>query len=390
MPEPGWHLPYMTPGERVLWQTEPEKRRLGFLPIALLSMGLLISLCIPAGMGLYGLFSRTGSPKGPALLCSFAGTAWLVLAACQALFPWLLRQMGRRHPDFILTDRRILRNRGNRVDAVLLHQLPAPTLTHHADGTATLTFWPAVAHNPEQDSGRANLGSLLGFTIPRIQHADKLQAALRDTRVKHERPRPIADAPLLPIEPDEVLLWQGQPGSRRPLLQRLSGRYIPANSGHWLIGMWIILLAAGFLAMAVTAIGWQRDMWPLYLTLAGMMALGVAVAFAPLIRSLRHTRRTDYVLTNRRIIRRIDGFTSELRLDQPTPLMIYLAGGMGGHATLMLTTLPTHHGGKTIALSDAATSMEGFQLRDIPDAARVADLIAAITALRKEPARDNA
>lgn len=372
-----WHLPYMTSGERVLWQTEPEKRRLSFRWIAAGAIALMTALTIPAGMLLCDVFVRHGSPPALSVIASVLAALWLWLLMGQGLYPLLLRQVGRRHPEFVVTDRRILRNRGGMVDAVLLHQLPEATLTPEADGTATLTFWPNVAHNPERDSGRANLGSLLGFSIPHIQQADRLQAIMQDARVKHERATPLAEAPLIPLEPGETLLWQGQPARRRSLQQRLSGRYIATESGSWAIGLWIMLMVAGFMTMVILEVGWQRDMWPMYLLLSGVMAVGIALTLAPLRRGRRQTRQTDYVLTDRRVLRRIDGFVSELRLDLPTPLMIYLAHGRGGCATLMLATLPTIHGGKTITLSDASAPMEGFQLRDIPDAARVADLIAA-------------
>lgn len=384
MPEPGWHLPYMTSGERVLWQTEPEKRRLTFLPIALLCVLLLAALCIPAGMCLYGLLLRTGSLHGPATVCSIAGAVWLGLAACQALIPWMLRQAGRRHPEYVLTDRRILRSRGGLVDSLLLHQLPEPTLMQEKDGTSTLLFWPAAAHNPEVDAGRANLGGMLGFCIRNTPHGHHICGALRQARVRHERPRPIFDTPLIPLEPGESLLWQGSPTRKRPLANLLSGRYITGESGGWFFWAWGLVISVGFSALVLSEIGWQGDIWPMYAMLAAMAALCGGMLARPLLRQTRMPRNTAYVLTDRRLIRRIDGHESEIRLDREAGTPIYLACGRSGTATLMLCSLPR----QTASLSDAAAVMEGFQLTDVPDAARVADLIAAITALRKEPDHD--
>ena len=381
MYEPGWHLPYMTSGERILWQTEPEKRRLSFRWIALGVSALLALMCIPVGMLLYGVLVRHGSPHIPAVfVCVMAGV-WLALLLCQYMLPWLLRQLGRRQTEYAVTDKRILRWRGGQVDSVMLHQLPEPTLLHEPDGTSTLIFWPVAAHNPERDSGRVNLGSMAGFSLHHMQHGEQLCRALRETRVKHERPRPIAGEPFLPIEPGERLLWQGEPAKRDRLLRNwLSGRPVTGEKGGWFFGSWMLAASLGFAGMVLAETGWQWEMWPMYLVLLGMALIGALMLIIPLTRGTRRARHTLYVLTDRRLIRSIDGFVSECRLDRGEALPIYLAQGQGGTATLMLCSFPVSRGGTRVTFSDAAAPMEGFQLRQIGDAARVADLIAAVQA----------
>lgn len=380
MYEPGWHTPYMTSGERLLWQTEPEARRLSFRWFTLGAAVLLSLICIPVGMLLYEALTRTGSPRMISVVFSVLGACWAALLLCQELVPWLLRQLGRRQPEFVVTDKRILRRRGGLVDGLLLHQLPPPTLTQEADGTATLVFWPTAFHNPERDSGRANLGSMAGFSMPHIHQADRLLAVLQETRMKHERPRPIADEPLIPLERGELLLWQGRPGRRESRLQQmLSGRYIAGQNGEWFVGAWVMLLALGFLALLVIETGWQWELWPVYLLLLTMLLAGAALLTSALQGAARQPRITEYVLTNRRLLRRINGFVSECPLDRGEMLPVYMARGTNGAATLMLCSLPMRPGGR-ITLSEAAAPMEGFQLRYLPDAARVMDLIAAVQA----------
>lgn len=380
MPEPGWYLPYMTSGERVLWQTEPEKRRLSFRLIALFSAVLLAALCIPLGMLLYHALIRSSSPHLPSLVVSIAGALWAGLALCQTLIPWLLRQTGRRHPEYVLTDRRILRIRGNLVDSAMLHQLPEPHITPEKDGTTTLHFWPVAAKNPERDSLRSNLGSLMGLSIRHVQHGPQLLAALKEVRVKHERPRPIGEEPLIPLEKGESLLWQGAPAGRRPLDSLLTGRYITGISDGWFAWSWGLVISVGFGAMVLLEVGWLWDMWPMYALLL-IVALTCALMLLGAFRG--HTRRprnVAYVLTDRRLIRRIDGQMSEIRLEREAGTPVYLAQGRSGTATLMLCSLPLSHGGTRVVLPDSSAVMEGFLLRSIPDAARVADLIAAVQA----------
>ncbi|MBQ2951936.1 MAG: hypothetical protein IJE07_00095 [Clostridia bacterium] len=379
MTEPGWHLPYMTSGERVLWQTEPETRRLSFRWIALGAAAFLALLCVPIGLLAYCALRHYSSPHVPSVIFSVMAACWVGLLLCQGLIPWLLRQMGRKQAEFVVTDRRILRCRGSMVDGLLLHQLPEPILTQEADDTATLTFWPVAARNPEKDSGRANLGSMGGFSMPHIHQADRLLTVLREVRVRHERPRPIADPPLIPLERGEHLLWQGHPTRRDSgIRQLLSGRPIAGESGGWLFGTWAIVAPGGFLALLITGIGWQWELWPVYLFLLVMILAGAVTLRFALRQWARHPRQTDYVLTDRRLIRCIDGFISEWPLDRGEAQPVYLAQGQGGTATLMLCSLPTSRTGQRVTFSAAAAVMEGFQLRAIPDAARVADLIAAV------------
>jgi len=381
MYEPGWYLPYMTSGERILWETEPEKRRLSFRWIALGASALLALMCIPAGLLLYGVLVRYGSPHIPAVfVCAMAGV-WLTLLLCQYLVPWLLRQLGRRQTEYAVTDKRILRWRGGLVDSVLLHQLPEPTLLPEPDGTSTLLFWPVAAHNPERDSGRVNLGSMAGFSLHHVQHGESLCRALRETRVKHEKLREMAREPLLPIEAGERLIWQGEPARRDSLLRNwLSGRPVAGEAGGWFFGAWMLAVSLGFAGMVLAETGWRQDMWPMYLVLLGMALIGALMLVVSLTRGTGKPRHTLYVLTDRRLIRSIDGFVSECRLDRGESLPIYLAQGQDGVATLMLCSFPVSRGGTRLTFSDAAAPMEGFQLRQIGDAARVAELIAAVQA----------
>ena len=121
-------------------------------------------------------------------------------------------------------------------------------------------------------------------------------------------------------------------------------------------------------------------MWPMYLVLLGMALIGALMLVVSLTRGTGKPRHTLYVLTDRRLIRSIDGFVSECRLDRGESLPIYLAQGQDGVATLMLCSFPVSRGGTRLTFSDAAAPMEGFQLRQIGDAARVAELIAAVQA----------
>lgn len=374
MTERNWYQAYMTGGERVMWESEPEKRGLS---LYVRDVAVLGALAVAGGWGgfiLHMLLTDQNVPIEIQVFMTIIIGLWVLFAAHEFIGPWMARQRGLRSASYVITDRCILRNRAGMVDGLLLSQLPEPILTDEKDGRGTIRFWPEAAGNRERGSCRANLGNMAGFELRQIAHAQKVHDLLRSLKVKAVKPQPICDEPLLPIEKDERLLWQGRPDKWQCLRSADKSR-LPGMA-------WALTLIGGFDLLIVILVGWQPDIWVVHLLLLGMALVCLLPCLLPFLADVKRLRRMEYVLTDRRVLRRSGKHISEKRLDRGDAPFIYLAQGKDGTATLMLTELSTTPGGR-IVFADASWKMEGFQILHIGEAARVMDAVEA--ASRTEP-----
>lgn len=369
MTERNWYQAYMTGGERVMWESEPEKRGLS---LYVRDVVMVLALAAAGGWGgfiLHMLLSDQDVPVEIQVFMTIVIGLWVLFAAHEFIGTWLTRQRGLHGACYVITDRRILRNRVGMVDGLLLSQLPEPILTDERDGRGTLRFWPVAAGNAEAGSCRANLGNMAGFELRQIARAQEVLELLRSLRAKPVPLRPIHDEPVIPLIQNERLLWQGRPDKWQCLRSADKSR-LPGAA-------WVLTVIGGFDLLVVILVGWQPDIWIVHLLLLGMALVCLLPCLLPFLADVKRLRRTEYVLTDRRALRRSGKFVSEERPDRDDAPLVYLAQGKEGTATLMLTTLATTPGGRII-FADASMTMEGFQLQHVPQAVRVMDALEAI------------
>lgn len=376
MRDMNWFEPYMTPGERALWTGEPAKRSLSLR--AMEAVFLLLTL-LAVGWGsfvLYPVLTAEGWPPTVYIVFAVIVGYWILMAVYQFTWPWLRRMKGLHSASYAITDRRILRCRAGLVDGLLLAHLPTPHLALEKDGSGSIRFWPVAAGNRESSSCKANLGNMAGFELSHIPDASQVYDLLCGLKAAHPAVAPIADKPLIPLEAGEKLLWQGSPDSRRCRPE--------IKADGWLFPSWMIIAAGGFEVMVMLTVGWAEGIWMVYGFLSALVLAGVLMLLIPLQRSRKEMTGAVYAVTDRRILRQQGKRLSGLRLDRGELPPGYMAQGRDGTATLMLCSLPVSHGGTRITFSDAAGTMEGFQLRQLQEAARVAEIIGAAAAQYRE------
>lgn len=138
-----WYAAHLQPGERVLWQGAPGHRPFWTNENApmLLMLPLCAAVCGLIGFAVQNIVSAGVRVPLPILLAAAAlvlpVAGWLVwLGLLQWVTPWLLL----RRTAYVITDKRILRLRGRRIDALdLLHE-PEITLRPERDGHGSLLF----------------------------------------------------------------------------------------------------------------------------------------------------------------------------------------------------------------------------------------------------------
>lgn len=138
-----WYAPFLQPDETVRWNEKPGLRPFWTnenAPIVLLAP--LCSLFLGAiGTALYSMLTH-GLQRQP---IAMIGTLALVLPLIVYLiyigfFQWISPWMLLRQTEYVITDKRILRRRGKRIDALDMLRLPDITLRPEKDGHGSLLF----------------------------------------------------------------------------------------------------------------------------------------------------------------------------------------------------------------------------------------------------------
>lgn len=367
MTERNWYQAYMTDGERVMWESEAGR---GGLSLRWMDTLRVIATL---GFGSWGvmmlcLVLRDKVPDAIGIFMIVVIGLWLGMMLYQFVGPWWRRQRGLHQASYVITDRRILRCRAGVVDGLLLSQLPEPVIREEADGHGTICFWPEAANNQERGSCRANLGNLAGFELRRITHVREVCELLHDLQAKPVPMKTCHEAPFVPLEKGERLLWQGRPDARQC--------WQSANRENLLGSLWAISLAGGFDVMTITLMGWRADLWPVHLFCLFGVLVGAAMGLIPFLLSYRKICLRAYVLTDSRVLLRDGRYTSEKRLDRGESPLIYLAQGREGTATLMLATLPADGAGRRAFTRQSAESA-GYLLAHVCYAAQVMDMVEA-------------
>lgn len=387
MPDPRWYAPWITPGETLLWEGRPAER-----PPLFQKEDAKCLLFLPfLGVGGFMLYTVAAS-DAPGWLtwgfCAIVGV-WLLGMLLSMLAPLLYRLWLTPALAYAVTNRRILRYRRGTVDALDVAHLPKGRVLPTREGCGTITFAMerqnrmhvsgsgfSVSMSMPQDwlSGllRTSMGSLDSFDLYHLAQADRVLALIRSVEVSIPQVQPLSDAPLLPLDPGEKLLWQGRPGH-----PPFGFDYDWLNILPGLFALGIGLFAVG----VMTFLPRQTEDSPLVFQL--VFSIPIFIGLYLLIgRSLLQRwqmRRTVVVVTDRRILRAVGN-----KVETCTPgetLRMGLFQGREGCGSIILGDVWAAVQSRSSRSNGSLNAIPAFQLPFIPDATRCMD---AINALRKE------
>nr|MBR4279940.1 hypothetical protein [Clostridia bacterium] len=376
-----WYEPYMTDGEKLLWQGKPAENAPTFCKEDAKSLLFLPFL----GMGGFMLYTIASSGAPGSLLMGFGAVigVWVLGVLLSSLGPTLYRLWLQGDMAYAVTDRRILRYRRGTVDALDVAHLPKGRVLPTKDGCGTVTFamekTTAVrvttgsihfSMSMPQDwlSGmlRTSMASLDGFELFHIPEAEQVLALIRSIEPSIPDVPPLTEAPLLPLEPGEVLLWQGKPetppiGFDYDWLNIMPGFFV---AGIGAVGQAMLSLAAAPVSLR--------------LIFVIPIVVGLFLLFGRALLQRIRMGRTTIVITDRRILRSVGGKVKELKPSET--LRMGLFQGRDGCGTVILGDVWAAAGAARNSRNPSLTRFPGFQLMFIPDAAKAMD---AVNALRK-------
>lgn len=394
MPASRWYEAYMTPGETLLWESRPAER-----PPVFQKEDAKCLLFLPfLGVGGFMLYTVASSDAPGWLMWGFCAIMgmWVLGVLLSTLAPLLYRLWLTPELAYAVTDRRILRYRRGTVDALDIAHLPQGRVLPTREGCGTITFAIERQTHVHVSGGgirfnmslpqdwlsgllRTSLASLDSFDLYHIAQADRVLALIRGIEPSIPDVQPLSDAPLLPLDPGEKLLWQGRPG--RP----------PFGFDYdWLnILPGLFALGIGLFVVGVTTfVPRQTGDSPLLIQLLFFIPIfvGLYMVAGRSLLQLINMRRTVIVVTDRRILRAVGG-----RVESCIPGETLRMGLFQGHSS--------HPGCGSVILGDvwaaaqsrssrnngSLNAFPAFQLPFIPDAARCMD---AINVLRKELSHD--
>ena len=370
-----WYTPWLTAHERVLWQGKPEPD--ASLAGSELSKGAPMLLMLGwGGFMLYKVLADGHVPPGILIgICVFVGV-WLGIAFWMGFGRTMLALRRLRDTEYVITNRRVLRRTGNTVDALDSRSMETPRLRQEADGKGTIRF---SKDNGDLDARHARHPSLAladAFALMSIPDADRVLHILAGMDKTVEPVHPLTDRPIIPIEEDEQLLWQGHPA-----VKGLGFTFsMHVNSDKWVGGLWAAMIGLA----AVVMLAWARaplEVWLVCSPFAAALVYGLYCLGLFSLRIQRQMNDEDYVITNRRVLRRIrDKITAYV---PGADDVIFLCRGREGCGTVVIGDL--REARRKVDANPRRRSMTdfpGFQLRSISDPLTAMD---ALHTLLPEP-----
>lgn len=386
MINPGWHLPYMTSGERILWEGQPAEHAPVFQKEDAKSLLFLPFL----GVGGFMLYTVATSDAPGWLMwgfCAIVGV-WLLFVLLSTLAPLLYRLWLTPELAYAVTDRRILRYRRGVVDALDIACLPKGRVLPTREGCGTITFAIEQKTRVHAAPGgfsvemsmpqswlsgmlRTSLATLDSFELLHIADAEQVLALIRGIEPSIPAVQPLMETPLLPLDPGEKLLWQGRPETPPFAFDYDWLNILP---GLFVLGIGL------FVVSVMTFLPRQAEdsilIFQLIFSIPVLIGLYLLIGRSLLDRF--NMRRTVIVITDQRIMRAVGG-----RVGSITPgetIRMGLFQGRDGCGTILLGDVWAAVLAAQGRSKRAIGSQPGFQLRNIPEAARAMD---AICALRK-------
>lgn len=167
--------PYLTPGEAILWKGKPEKGRLltsqdiYMIPFSLLWCGFAFFWEITAIMsGAPLIFTLFGLPFiGVGLYIVFGRFIWTSYI--------------RKRTAYVITNKKILRKRGNKIDMMDGGTMPPMFVTANSDGSGTIRFGQETPYY-RRNTLPISQNSML-FCLENVSDVARVQQVISDMKV---------------------------------------------------------------------------------------------------------------------------------------------------------------------------------------------------------------
>lgn len=348
----------LQPGERVLWQGKPGRFPFWTSENAPIILALPMAMAVWGVMGfaLYSILTAGVSTPWPVLAAILIGMTPLALwMGWIGLLQWVLPWLQLRRTAYLITDKRVLRQRGRQVDALDVLYLPDVTLRPEKDGHGSLL----IGRHPMEMGTSCHRGvseyhffRKEPFALWQIPEAKQVLTLLQ---ALPEQARAVAPAAQAPVE---RVLWQGKP-AHIPLTHQVQWAYLPP------------LLTAGAFLTALLALGLSGGpVWPLVIGTMAAMALPLYFSVGQYVRLHRRLRQTEYRITNREVIRRCGKNVQSCRIGALPALYMTIRPDGSGTIILSADYLGHEHRRDTNLLR-ILTVPRQLRLDCIPEVSRV-------------------
>ena len=365
-----WYEPYLQPNEEIRWQGQPDKHELG--AIGEIAKGAPMLLMLGWGGYILHMMLTSANTDHP-IAWGFCGIVivWMMIAFYIGFGKPLLAMHRLKKAEYVITDRRILRKMGRAVDALDSRCMPAPYLRKGAMHYGTITFGAGSADRNARYTRHPSLALADAFELRAIPEAAKVLEIIASMEKSAAPVKPLSDQPIIPLEKDERVLWQGRPerGSF-PLTFTMN-----LNSDKLLGGIWATLLPAALLAVFI----WLNVSVEAYLVAAPfwcVMLYGLHCLGLFSLRIHRQMNHEEYVITDRRVLRRVKQKITERILTRED--VIFLAQGRDSYGTVVIGNLRKATRKAARSRNFTLANAPGFQLRAIPDPTRAMDALCSI------------
>lgn len=158
--------PYITPGEAVLWKGKPEKGHL-FTSQDVFMIPFSIMWC---GFALFweGTVLSTNAP--------FFFKLWGIPFVCMGLYlvfgRFIWTAYIRKRTAYVITNKKIIRIRGNKIDMLDGRNMPSVHVTANKDGSGTIRFGQPTHYRGRNNFFDPNTGL---FTLENIPNVGRVQ-----------------------------------------------------------------------------------------------------------------------------------------------------------------------------------------------------------------------
>ena len=352
----------LVPGERVLWQGRP-----GMFPFwtnenapIVLAFPMALAVWGVLGFALHSILTAEVSVTWPVLAAILAGMTPLALwMGWLGLLQWLAPWFQLRRTAYLITDKRILRQRGKQVDALDVLHLPEIALRPERDGHGSLLF----GQHPMEMRTSYSRGTseyhifrkepFALWYIPEAKQVLTLLQSLPEPSRADEGPSP---------DKAERILWRGKP-ERVPFAYQVAWAYLPP-----------LVMAGAFLTALLALFLADGHAWSLVAAALAAMALPLYFCVGQYVQLHHRLRRTEYTLTSRRIVRQC-GNQAEERCCGTLPALYMTIRPDGSGSLILNADYLGHEHCRDTNLLRVLTVSWAFRLDCIPEVSRVWSLI---------------
>lgn len=172
--EYGYSKDYMVDDEYILWRGKPAggsiftSQDILMIPFSILWCGFAVFWVVSAFMS-----------GAPAIFCCF-GLPFVAVGMYLVFGRFIHTAYMRKRTLYVITNKKIIRKRGAKVDILHLNNLPSMTLTAHKNGNGTIRFGQTYSYYSGGQRYTTNSSSL--FMLENIPNAVQVQEIISNAK----------------------------------------------------------------------------------------------------------------------------------------------------------------------------------------------------------------